>query len=118
MKPANRQRRDLVLDVVATDTTFVKGEVGGSVVWLGKCLHCRAKLVVHLSGETPSGTTVEHIVPQHHGGGDEGDNLALACRRCNNLKGKRIDGLLASDARYIAVIQKLQDERRRRLPRY
>ena len=30
--------------------------------------------------------TVDHIVPQSLGGSDEPDNLALACRRCNERR--------------------------------
>ncbi len=30
--------------------------------------------------------TLEHLVPQSFGGSDELDNLALACRRCNERR--------------------------------
>ncbi|MBX3746860.1 MAG: HNH endonuclease [Verrucomicrobiae bacterium] len=35
---------------------------------------------------------VEHIVPRRRGGGDEDDNLALACRACNLAKGDAVEG--------------------------
>lgn len=35
---------------------------------------------------------VEHIVPKKHGGGDELDNLALACIDCNLHKGTNVAG--------------------------
>jgi len=35
---------------------------------------------------------VEHIVPVASGGGNEGDNLALACRSCNAFKSARRTG--------------------------
>ena len=36
---------------------------------------------------------VEHIVAKQHGGGDEADNLALACHRCNLRKGPNLTGM-------------------------
>lgn len=35
----------------------------------------------------------EHIIARQHGGGDEAENLALACHQCNLKKGKNIAGL-------------------------
>lgn len=36
---------------------------------------------------------IEHIVARSHGGGDELDNLALACRHCNLHKGPNLSGI-------------------------
>jgi len=36
---------------------------------------------------------VEHIVARQHGGGDEAENLALACHRCNLHKGPNLSGI-------------------------
>lgn len=36
---------------------------------------------------------IEHIIPRQHGGGDEGDNLALACPACNLHKGPNLTGI-------------------------
>src|SRR2546430_439200 len=36
---------------------------------------------------------VEHIVPRIHGGGDDLDNLALACIDCNLHKGPNLTGI-------------------------
>src|SRR5437899_1000802 len=36
---------------------------------------------------------VEHIIPRHHGGGDEVSNRAYACNRCNLFKGFNAGGL-------------------------
>jgi hypothetical protein len=36
---------------------------------------------------------VEHIVARQHGGADEADNLALACDRCNFLKGTNLTAI-------------------------
>lgn len=36
---------------------------------------------------------IEHIVAVQHGGGDEEDNLALACSHCNLHKGPNLSGI-------------------------
>jgi hypothetical protein len=36
---------------------------------------------------------IEHVVPRKHGGGDEPDNLALACAECNLHKGSNLTGI-------------------------
>lgn len=36
--------------------------------------------------------TIDHLQPQSAGGSDEPDNLALACRNCNERRGNRING--------------------------
>jgi hypothetical protein len=51
---------------------------------------------------------VEHIRPRQHGGGDQSENLALACDRCNLRKGPN---LTAVDPHNGLVVQ-LFDPRR------
>ena len=36
--------------------------------------------------------TIDHVRPQSAGGSDEADNLALACRNCNERRGNRMSG--------------------------
>ena len=36
---------------------------------------------------------IEHVIPIKHGGGDELDNLALACIDCNLHKGPNLTGI-------------------------
>jgi hypothetical protein len=36
---------------------------------------------------------VEHIVAKQHGGGDDADNLCLACDRCNAYKGPNLTAI-------------------------
>jgi hypothetical protein len=36
--------------------------------------------------------TIDHVLPQSAGGSDDADNLALACRNCNERRGNRFEG--------------------------
>jgi 5-methylcytosine-specific restriction endonuclease McrA len=36
---------------------------------------------------------IEHIIPKKHGGGDDPQNLALACIDCNLSKGSNLSGI-------------------------
>lgn len=36
--------------------------------------------------------TIDHVRPQSAGGSDDADNLALACRNCNERRGNRLEG--------------------------
>jgi 5-methylcytosine-specific restriction endonuclease McrA len=54
-------------------------------------------------------------VPRTHGGGDDLVNLAVACARCNALKGKRLDHRRREDPTLTRVIETL---RARRLARW
>jgi hypothetical protein len=36
---------------------------------------------------------IEHVIPRQHGGGDNADNLALACMHCNLHKGPNLAGI-------------------------
>lgn len=54
-----------------------------------RCEYCRlAQDLVPLAA-----FHVEHIVPRQHGGGDEPENLALACFHCNLHKGPNLAGI-------------------------
>lgn len=105
-------RRALILAIVRTDSTFTRMEQRGAQIWSGKCIHCNSRLQVSLAGDTNA--TVEHILPQKHGGTDALANVALACRRCNNLKGKRSDCKHASDPQLQALVAALQAKRQAR----
>lgn len=43
------------------------------------CIHCNAQLPFELM-------TVDHLLPQSKGGGDEMDNLAPSCKLCNESR--------------------------------
>lgn len=51
----------------------------------GKCEYCHKRL-------TPSTATFDHVKPQSAGGYHKVKNGALACRRCNSLKGSMAKG--------------------------
>ena len=106
-------RHTRVLQIVRTDATFEQVELRGQVVWCGKCIHCNARLCVGINGDIGA-ATVEHIVPLGLGGSDALENLALACRRCNHLKGKRLDVRRLDDPTLQAVILTLQGRRKAR----
>jgi len=36
---------------------------------------------------------IEHVIPRQHSGGDDADNLALACPDCNLRKGPNLTGI-------------------------
>lgn len=104
-----------LLDIVRTDNTFQKVRTReGSEVWEGKCIHCNRKLVVELDGRAAKSVTVEHIVPQTSGGGDDLANLALACARCNHQKGRHHDVKGLADPRAAELVDALLEKRRKR----
>ncbi len=111
MATAKRRR---VLAIVATDRTFERVSHRGEEVWMGKCLHCNSHLAVSLAGDPISRATIEHILPRTAGGTDAVENLALACARCNGSKGIRIDHLGPSNPRFIEVVDRLRERRRKR----
>jgi hypothetical protein len=111
---ANRTRR-LLLWCAATDSSFELARVGDRTVLAGKCIHCKRKLAVDLDGNPQSHETVEHIIPRTHGGSDAIDNLAIACSRCNQGKGSRLDARSWDDEALQRVIATLQARRAARM---
>ena len=110
----NRTHR-LLLWCAATDSSFALARVGDRTVLAGKCIHCKRKLAVDLDGRPLSHETVEHIVPRTHGGTDAIENLAIACSRCNQGKGARLDPRPWEDEGLQRVIQTLQARRAKRM---
>ena len=110
MSPAARAR--IALRIAATDRTFELCDVRGDRVWVGRCIHCRARVVVEASGATIA--TIEHIEPLTHGGTDAIENVALACARCNHGKGRRLDVRRRDDPTLRAVVEMLAARRRER----
>jgi len=111
-----QQRADLILNIVKSDSTFqLYTFKDGEQVWVGKCIHCNARLTVPLDGH--SGFTVEHIVPRSAGGTNDLENIALACGGCNSEKGIRHDadyGSFGHAGRATEVITMLLQKRKSR----
>jgi 5-methylcytosine-specific restriction endonuclease McrA len=107
--------RKLLLAAAESDATFERVWLDGAEAWVGRCIHCGTRVVVPLDARTPASGTLEHIVPRNHGGGDEPENLAVACACCNHSKGRRLDGRHRNDPRLEHVIALLQARRRQRL---
>ena len=109
MSPAVRAR--LALAIALTDATFERMSVRGEACWVGRCLHCKTKVVVPEKGPVPGNVTIEHIVPQTHGGTNELANVALACAGCNHEKGRRHDLKNVRDPARLALEQALLERR-------
>ena len=106
--------RALLLLAAENDNTFERVTVRGSEYWVGRCIHCQSKVSVPLAAGEPASGTLEHIVPKHHGGSDALENLSVACARCNQGKGKRLDKRKRDDPTLTRVIAALQERRRER----
>ncbi|MBX9787695.1 MAG: HNH endonuclease [Pirellulales bacterium] len=52
---------------------------------------------------------VEHVLPRKHGGGDEIDNLALACAECNLHKGSDLSGIDPESSEVTRLFDPRQD---------
>lgn len=115
----------LFLLVVGTDTRAERDPAG---LWTAPCLHCQSQLAVDAQGRPLGATTLEHIVPRSWfgrpaarplvarvGEADAAANLALACARCNQRKGKTHDADGPSSPRARDVVANLLDRRAARL---
>jgi hypothetical protein len=52
---------------------------------------------------------IEHIVAKQHGGGDEGENLAWSCDRCNAYKGPNLSSIDPDTDRIVALFHPRRD---------
>ena len=107
--------RALLLRAAESDRTFERVTVRGREYWVGRCIHCQSKVSVPLAHDEPASGTLEHIVARNHGGTDAIENLSVACARCNQGKGKRLDKRRRDDPTLTRVIAALQERRRERL---
>lgn len=118
MRPALRR---LFLTALRADSEATLSGAG----WTTRCLHCRSRLTAREDGTPEGHASLEHVVPQAWFGkrtasmltarvGDDPDdarNLALACARCNQDKGKGPDARGPADARALEVVTALLDRR-------
>ena len=114
--------KSLFRRAIATDADAARSADG---VWTTRCLHCRTRLQVADDGTALGGSSLEHVVPQAWFGlraaaaltrqvGEDRDdprNLAVACRTCNQDKGKGPDARGPADARAYAVVETLLAKR-------
>lgn len=82
---AHYRRKNVLRQGVGRAISLRIGELGERDHW--RCGLCGQQVVQSLSGVNPEGPTVDHILPISRGGLDEWDNVQLAHRRCNTLKG-------------------------------
>ncbi len=75
-----------------------------------RCEYCRLPQAL----VSPLCFHVEHIVPKKHDGGDEVENLALACYFCNLHKGSNLTGIDPHSGRIVPLFH----PRRQRWPRH
>jgi hypothetical protein len=52
---------------------------------------------------------IEHIIAKQHGGGDDVNNLALACHRCNLRKGPNLTGMDPISGEVVALFHPRRD---------
>lgn len=108
-------REKLVIQLAQEDSTF---KIWEKRYWAGKCIHCNSHITVGIDGQLLS-ATIEHIVPQGHGGTNAIENLALSCAPCNHRKGREIDVLKEGNPKYHSVVENLlkkKSQRRRKTP--
>ena len=117
MRPALRR---LFLRAIDTDALAERSDDG----WTTRCLHCRTRLHVDADGTPRGQASLEHVVPRawfdkraavaltaRVGDADDARNLALACARCNQDKGKGPDARGPTDARAFDVVAALLERR-------
>lgn len=54
--------------------------------------------------------TIDHVLPQSAGGSDEADNLALACRNCNERRGNRLEGCDPATGEVVPLFHPRQEQ--------
>lgn len=64
-----------------------------------RCEYCHS----HRDDEPFAIYHIEHIIAKQHGGGDDLDNLAYACRHCNEHKGPNLAGIDPFDGRITSL---------------
>jgi hypothetical protein len=116
--------RARLLQAMRTDSLATRDDEG---TWVAPCLHCQSRLSVAPDGTPLGAATLEHIVPrswfgraaaraltQRVGDPDAIRNIAVACARCNQHKGRTHDAHGPASERARAVVDQLLDRRAQR----
>lgn len=95
--------------------------------WVAPCLHCQSRVSVAPDGTPLGAATLEHIVPRSWFGRaaaraltlrvahpDDVQNIAVACARCNQQKGRTHDAHGPASERARTVVGQLLDRRAQR----
>ena len=64
-----------------------------------RCEYC----LLHQDDSPLAALHVEHVVPRKHGGGDDEENLSLACIDCNLHKGPNLTGIDPSTGEVVTL---------------
>jgi 5-methylcytosine-specific restriction endonuclease McrA len=72
----------------------------------GRCEYCQ----IHQEDDSYYRFQIEHILPLKHGGTDDSENLALACRHCNLHKGPNLSGIDPDDGRLTPLFNPRSDK--------
>ena len=71
-----------------------------------RCEYCRAR-----ERWNPFHTLhIEHIQARQHGGGDDAENLALACHHCNLLKGPNLSSIDPDGCTHVKLFNPRRDK--------
>lgn len=70
-----------------------------------RCEYCR----LPESADPHHAFHLEHIVPRQHGGGDEIENLAWSCSRCNRRKGTNLTTIDPASGSIVALFHPRRD---------
>lgn len=69
-----------------------------------RCEYCQLE-----ESASPWPHEIDHVIARKHGGGDEPDNLALACYPCNSYKGPNIAGIDPDSRRIVRLFHPRKD---------
>jgi 5-methylcytosine-specific restriction endonuclease McrA len=71
----------------------------------GRCTYCCDECILYPSGSIGGmrQATVDHIIPASHGGTRALDNVVLACRECNESRGRMPFGVFVKFKRRLVA---------------
>jgi 5-methylcytosine-specific restriction endonuclease McrA len=79
----------MAFEVLASGERASEVDVKIELYRMNRCWYCGLPLKRHCSRRDPRLRTEDHQIPKSKGGEDKPYNKVLACRKCNEEKGKR-----------------------------